>query len=406
MERLVLCVIASDTVIQLLVKLLPGGGAFLEHILTVALEPTTLGARGAELGFSGTVVMTISLPWYRITGWGGGALAWTIQMLPRCPFFVRPKCPPASKQLRKGETRNPNGTDLTASYNHGVGSSIYTHSSTIAKLRSMYACSQRKLESAWPLVEGSLLLATCTERLTRKSTHQDGRSTVQGMQLLDHFLVLDVSVDDWHIRVDLRKGLRERARPITCTHNPHSSFLETKSSDTDSTAQLDDVEQVVTISLFVVQNIRGIVHDEHQEGHFVNQRGVEDGHTIAVRRNLDRSHDLCTRPTWDQTHQSTVGGVGSDLCNHVTSRANLRLWWPHPIVHRPFGAPHHCQARPWVQIHPTFGKDRFPAGRESGQKLNKKCLKPPTSNKFERIISLYSMFGFWLLTMTIVNLDS
>ena len=62
MERLVLCVIASDTVIQLLVKLLPGGGASLEHILTVALEPTTLGARGAELGFSGTVVMTISLP--------------------------------------------------------------------------------------------------------------------------------------------------------------------------------------------------------------------------------------------------------------------------------------------------------------------------------------------------------
>jgi len=34
---------------------------------------------------------------------------------------------------------------------------------------------------------------------------------------------------------------------------------------------------------------------------------------------------------------------------------------------------------PSEQVHPPFGLHRFPAGREMGQKLKKKCLKPPTS---------------------------
>jgi hypothetical protein len=59
----------------------------------------------------------------------------------------------------------------------------------------------------WPSLHSPEVLATCTERLTGKTAHQDRRAPMQTMELFDHCFVTDVTVKHWNLRMNFSKGL-------------------------------------------------------------------------------------------------------------------------------------------------------------------------------------------------------
>ena len=110
------------------------------------------------------------------------------------------------------------------------------------------------------LVFSSTLRPSCWEGLTWKTTHDNCRPRMRFVQLLDSGCTVDISMDNWHVRMHGLVGLSHGLRPVHCSYRCHASCFKSDGSNTHSSAKFNQLHVVLHVALAMKQQISWVIH--------------------------------------------------------------------------------------------------------------------------------------------------
>jgi hypothetical protein len=201
------------------------------------------------------------------------------------------------------------------------------------------------------------------------------------MDLLHNLGITDVSLNGWDVRVNFSESCDKRLTPIYSNHRLHSSVTESHSSNANPSTEFNQVPKVGSGAPAVKNHIiiRGNLKCESR--HFGHHLSSQNSHTESSIRHLFDSMDLHTGAAWEQRANHRVTCRTNQIYDSLSVNTDITVEIKTPIDWVTGVPPKsHGNQKRGDRKHSPFACAAHPLAGLVSLSLNKKCLKPPTSN--------------------------